>query len=216
MKHANFEAQISNRCSAVMDLLRNPWFTRSWVVQEYVLGGHRIYGRNDIVICCGELCVPNFISIFSLVDLYNFPLYEHSLIRMKVVHNSLDNMRGKYNMMMSTYKTKQRSFVISKSAYLLQCLASFMVSGATDPRDKIYSWLGLVDEQYNKGESSPDGWGALIVDYITPVEDVWSSFVKEVVQSTKRLDILGFCEGQRSENCGRTWVLNCLPKGRSR
>jgi hypothetical protein len=188
-----------------MDLLQNPWFTRSWIVQEYALGGQNIGWREDIIMCCGKLCVPSFIAILNCVDLHQFPLsYEYSLTRMKVVHNSLGETRHKY-------KIRQMPFLISKSEYMLRCLANFMVSAATDPKDKIYSLLGLIDEQYHGGEQSHGNWTALIIDYKASVENVWSSFVREVIQSTKRLDILGFCDGQRSENCGRTWTLNCCP-----
>jgi hypothetical protein len=63
---------------------------------------------------------------------------------------------------------------------------------ATDPRDKIYSVIGLSKAMYDGqlGEFDSD---KLLVDYSASVEDIYSSFAVAVVSATNRIDILGFC-----------------------
>ena len=200
------DQKIQNRCKAVMDVLQNSWFTRCWIIQEYTLGGRNVAGREDIVVCYGTLCVPSFVIILAHIDLSQFALhYEYSLIRSKVAQNSLGTIRRKF-------KLRQRPVAFSKPEYLLTCVLLFMESAVTDKRDKIYSLLSLIDEQYRGSEPDHHGWPSLVIDYEAKVEDVWSSFVKEVIQSTKRLEILGFCDGTRAKHCERTWTLNCCPK----
>ncbi|KAE9371851.1 hypothetical protein N431DRAFT_426433 [Stipitochalara longipes BDJ] len=74
---------------------------------------------------------------------------------------------------------------------------------STDPRDRIYSLLGLAEELFG-GQPVDLAVDVLIVDYEASVEDVYSSLVKAVVMATKRLDILGACVPARIGYVQRT------------
>ena len=79
------------------------------------------------------------------------------------------------------------------------------VRQATDPRDLIYSVLGFVETCFYK-----DGRvfvpSALVIDYEAPLEVVYSSFIKEVVTCTNRLDVLAFCYGtHRKQSWSPDW-----------
>jgi hypothetical protein len=86
-------------------------------------------------------------------------------------------------------------------AFLLQCRQAI----ATDPRDKIYSLLGLAEELFD-GHIPDLSTSALIIDYRATVEDVYSSLVRAVVEATQRLDILGLCSRSEHGRIQRTWT----------
>jgi hypothetical protein len=82
----------------------------------------------------------------------------------------------------------------------------------SDPRDKIYSLLGLVQlgradnrvdtsttASYNRGLASKE----LLIDYDATVEDVYASAVKAIVLGTQSFNIL--CACQRSRQFVRSW-----------
>ena len=81
------------------------------------------------------------------------------------------------------------------------------------PRDKIYSLLGLLHLNRDDGKNdlssvAPYGRGLatreLIVDYEVSVEDIYASLVKSVVLGTQSLNIL--CACQRPGQFERFWV----------
>jgi hypothetical protein len=51
----------------------------------------------------------------------------------------------------------------------------------------------------------------LIINYSATVQDVYSSFAKEIIQGCQRLDILAFCHGSQTQNSYRTWTPDWTP-----
>lgn len=92
----------------------------------------------------------------------------------------------------------QQPKVEGSSTSLLAWLIANRSTKATDPRDKVFSLLALVDHNNYDIQS-------LIVDYNADVQDVFSSVVRSTVSSTKRLNILGACAG-RSDMITRSWT----------
>jgi hypothetical protein len=76
---------------------------------------------------------------------------------------------------------------------------------ATNPLDKIYSVLGLVQDLQGNGDSEDATLDALIMDYRAPVEDVYSSLVRAVVLKTRKLQILAACT-TRGPLIQRSWT----------
>jgi hypothetical protein len=100
------------------------------------------------------------------------------------------------------------SFQVPQTSLLTSFLWLFRDRQATDPRDKIYSLLGLFQ---TTPAPTKDEDGALdldrsqlIVDYQSPKEEVYASFVKVVMDCTRSLDIICVC--QHSTLFERTWV----------
>jgi hypothetical protein len=104
------------------------------------------------------------------------------------------------------YKTFRIKFFKITNVYrLLPLVVISQDALVTDPRDKIYSLLGLAQETFG-GEILDCDLNTLIVDYNATVEDVYSSFVKAVVKASKRLDILALCIRDRGRFVQRTWT----------
>jgi hypothetical protein len=76
---------------------------------------------------------------------------------------------------------------------------------ATDPKDRIYAFVGLAKELFDGGPADFLST-ALIINYSATVEDVYSSFVRGIVKATNRLDILGACYREQKGFVRRTWT----------
>jgi len=96
--------------------------------------------------------------------------------------------------------------------FITTLLWIFRNRGVTDPRDKIYSLLGVLEETNGSegcpvpGSQSIFKLEKLIIDYEAPVEDVYASLVDCVVSSTRSLNII--CASQQPSLFKRSWVPN--------
>jgi hypothetical protein len=184
-------------------LFATPWFERAWIVQEYVLGALNTsaHGTSSepVIFCCGTRRIRDLLSnIPSVVDfLRNCP----GIVNL-VNAGRLFGMRHWYKHRRFKTELGLDSF---KAVYLLKAVAQSWQCHVTDPRDRIYSCLGLIDAYFNDdfGGYVPAG---LIVDYNASVDEVYSSFVRAITRETKRLDILAFCSGTRTSLVQRTWT----------
>lgn len=76
---------------------------------------------------------------------------------------------------------------------------------ATDPRDKVYSLLGISNEISELNDTRLYDPDRLIYDYGSSMEDVHSSAVRAIVSGTRRLDILMYCS-KPGPLVNRTWT----------
>ncbi|KAH7075690.1 heterokaryon incompatibility protein-domain-containing protein [Paraphoma chrysanthemicola] len=95
----------------------------------------------------------------------------------------------------------------------LTLLWTFRDRLASDPRDKVYSLLGLVRSKLDEDQGRPSSVVAcdrglafeeLVVDYEATIEDVYASVVKSVIIGTDSLNVS--CACQRPERFERSWV----------
>lgn len=93
--------------------------------------------------------------------------------------------------------------------YTMNALLPWLIwnrqSMTTDPRDKIYSVLGLAlnsKEPVADLDFDPD---LLVMDYTRSTQDVYASLVRSVVGKTGSLDILAGCT-TRGDEVSSTWV----------
>lgn len=84
---------------------------------------------------------------------------------------------------------------------------------ATDPRDKVYAMLGIVDHVNQGSSKQAYDRDALIVDYTATVQDVYASLVKATVVATSKLDILGSCSPGPNSLLDRSWVPDWTSRG---
>jgi hypothetical protein len=91
------------------------------------------------------------------------------------------------------------------SPRLLYWLMRMRDRQASNPLDKIYSFLSLIGEIYSSEEPEDVSLGNLIVDYNASVQDVYSSLVHAMVIRTRKLHILGACTA-RGPHIQRTWT----------
>jgi hypothetical protein len=180
--------------------LSRPWFSRTWIVQEYVLGSQKGTG----VFKCGSLQL-------SLDDMIALALFLQWLWLDNMAHTvraeSSDGFAQCSQVWISLHLA-QNSLELGQaetSTDFLLWLAVLRAQFATDPRDKIYAALGLAQVYGQSDLSRVDNFSALIVDYTASIQNVYSSLVKSLVGSTKRLNILLACS-HRSSYIEQSWT----------
>ena len=78
-------------------------------------------------------------------------------------------------------------------------------ANATDPRDQFYAVLGLAPEMDRS---------ALIPDYTKSLKEICGQFIKHIIDTEKKLDILAFDHSSCEENLP-TWAPNFTSLSRS-
>ncbi|TAQ90805.1 hypothetical protein B7494_g827 [Chlorociboria aeruginascens] len=120
---------ISKRtCEAIVGMIRTPWWTRMWTVQEAllpksatVLWGNKACQWKTIEDAADVMCTTNEVEM----TFWQGQMIDHFLSRVRALSF-----------------TRQ-----IKAADLLPTLVRFFPRVATDPRDKIFGLLGLVPEE---------------------------------------------------------------------
>ena len=186
-----------NACARIFE---RPYWHRSWIAQELVLS-------NDATLFCGATSVrlsvlvailmwmtaidgskcPSFADseLWALISSYDgrkaLGWGELAIMRkiFLAAMPSRDTDSGGWNQL---DVTSQPRIPTSNGRYAaLTTLRKYMfytrTSQATDPRDKIFSLLGLV------------GY-AMATDYAKPIEGTYVSFATRCIRADKRLDIL--------------------------
>ncbi|VUC22355.1 unnamed protein product [Clonostachys rosea] len=152
--------------------LRRPWFQRCWVVQELCLA-------KEVVAMCG----PRTLTW----DIF-FAGYFLCLITTK---NALTGrpeqlLRSNFLTATSLKLAISRSLDSTTDAVLPDLLALLWPTRsleATDPRDKVYSLLGLIPEKEAEAMH-------IVPDYGASVEDCYLKAATKIIWQSKTLDIL--------------------------
>jgi len=160
------------------------WFSRAWVVQEFVLGGAKISIR------VGE----EEISARELDALSHWWInYEGLSLAVDFLWAGLRFGRSKYS------RTRDSKYTFCSSlSYWLRIIRQTV---ATDPRDKVFAALGLAELHAQDSSLTLKA----IVNYEASVQDVYANLVKAMLSSTGRLDILLSCSA-RSPGFHRSWA----------
>ncbi|OJJ75593.1 hypothetical protein ASPBRDRAFT_37887 [Aspergillus brasiliensis CBS 101740] len=165
----------------VTDLLMRPWWTRAWVLQEAVVSP-------ALLIKCGADEMP-WLALWSLAR----ALSEGFLLSLSPARFSTRGLGKVFNIeiMRDAINKKMHKFTIT------QLIAWNRQQRSTDPRDKIFSLLGLA-----RGSAA----NAIRPDY-SPHNTPLQVCLDLVKQSTEKgsLDII--CMSQGSErSCWPSWV----------
>lgn len=141
----------------LIQLLKRPWFRRAWVVQEVVKG-------REAVLIWGRTSIPwdRTRTVFSYACAHREDVFMHTtwFRTMDVLCREVGNIRS------------------GESKWDLVKLIHFMSDfDCTDPRDRIYSILGLVRTSIRP-------------DYRLSLSDLCKSVVRWMVEDQATLDIL--------------------------
>lgn len=191
---------FENSLGHINHFLNKPWFSRIWIVQEFVIGTkssnaaligqYVIIGSGALAYACNEL-VNRGIDIPTAQRralLTGIKRYLH-LIQAAILY-----------------------YGDSPMLHLLRFLCIFRDQSASDPRDKVYSLLGLLQPSINESTEAEIQTASslgfhrptLPIDYTAPIEEVYARTVKAVVLATGLLDIICACQNQTEFN--RTWT----------
>ncbi|KAL9119214.1 MAG: hypothetical protein Q9187_004237 [Circinaria calcarea] len=149
--------------SAFFAILKRPWFSRGWVIQEAVVA-------RSITIYCGRAIFPfdDFLKGFYFT--YNIGLTPFFYTA---------NHRQPIQIFLSREAFKS---CVSRND-LLSVLLRHRLALTTDPRDKIFALFGLAEN------AGPEGLD-ICIDYRLPVEEVYRDLAIKILTWERNLDIL--------------------------
>ena len=156
------KSQLAN----LNDILERPWFSRTWILQEIGLA------RNALVLCDGEEIgwedLMVWARMFVVIDL------ESSI-------GELDNNLRVWRVGTLFRKTKTEG----RSDAFLRLLRDGRPYQATDPRDKVYAFLG------HPAAFREDGYGLICdVDYQKSIVEIYYEVAARILERSGNLEIL--------------------------
>ncbi|RFU27148.1 hypothetical protein B7463_g9190, partial [Scytalidium lignicola] len=207
-------AKVVDKCINIVNLMRNKWFSRRWVIQELALAREAWihYGKEKILWVDFSDAISLFIKYYDTIG----PVLEKTTNQEtdflpKLQAFEAVRFLGANTLVDVTSNLFRRneSGEIQQWLWSLEELVSFLLPfESSDPRDIIYSVLSLAKDTqgiatYNKNTANLDG--RLSPDYKhKSLRDVYVDFVAYCIETSKSLDII----------C-RHWAPP-LPKGYSR
>jgi hypothetical protein len=185
--------------------INRSWFQRAWVVQEIALA-------KSATVMCGQNTFP-WEKISRTLAFVKASRWYHHLSTEKLRHVATvrqnpgvykDFLKSKADVDMTAfYLDRTRKSVTSagrlvphstlrrRKPSLRVLLETHRYCGSTDPRDKIYAFLGLADKKAAPFSTQPN---ALAADYELPVQQVYLQAVTALSLASKDLNVLSHKE----------------------
>lgn len=167
--------QVGEIIGAIFD---NPWFSRAWVLQEVWAA------RTTTVLCSHGGSLP----WATLVQASKLPRLARDTLRWFPAGGT-KSLKEPWTRLEKTVPG-QAGPRVPIFTLLLDVCEGFEV---TDPRDKLYSILGIARETHNIADLSP----LLAPDYKKPVWQVCSDFTLWYIQQTQSLEVLEYAADMR-------------------
>jgi hypothetical protein len=167
---------------AIPNLLESAWFSRAWVYQEVVLSKHATF-------LSGDIAIPFLVLVWISDE--PTPSARNSL--QITSYHDIASTRG-YQTLSMMYRSWQIishtlhdiympfTWTLSKLSQMLQ---------TSDPRDSVYAFLAL--------QPTNDGAIPIEADYSSTYEETLVNTAITIVRSTGSLEILSYCERQRTD-----------------
>ncbi|KAI1419219.1 HET-domain-containing protein [Xylaria sp. FL1777] len=158
---------------SLLSFLRNPWWNRVWTAQEAILAQELIFQRGGTTIAG--------ITMMGMLHSFNRHLSSCCLDMQKSWDSQLPSANTLYNVLQMVGQQMQLSRIRDgrSDKSFCQVISHIRHRQATDPRDKVYGLLGMVDD----GDS-------ISIDYNSPVEVVYEESTRRIIAKTRNLDIL--------------------------
>jgi hypothetical protein len=181
--------------SAFVALLKNPVFSRLWLVQEVSIA-------QNVTLHCGQSAI-HYGDLVEAMGLFISYRDDLSLLFRRNQKNYKELLDRKITMAerfihVTTNALRNTSFGKIERQLSLEALVS-QLSGfsATNPLDRIYSVLAMARDGPKTGDGVlleyPDETrdeGALQIDYSKSVLEVYQDFVGHVIERSRSLDII--------------------------
>ncbi|KAH7086339.1 heterokaryon incompatibility protein-domain-containing protein [Paraphoma chrysanthemicola] len=186
-----------------MVLINRPWFKRAWVVQEIALA------KNAVVVCGKQVFPWDILS--KTLSFIKATKWYHHLHTEKMKHvTQLQKQPGIYKpvlrakisvgispiyinetrVAMST-PSEPTNLPIAQPPPLRMLLDKHRFASSSDPRDKVYAFLGLADRTMSPFRTHP---AALTPDYNLSVQEVYTETARVLLASYKNLSLLSHVE----------------------
>ncbi|KAM7182616.1 hypothetical protein V8F33_014169 [Rhypophila sp. PSN 637] len=102
-------------------------------------------------------------------------------------------------------RAQRRAFGRAGAPTLLEVLCVKRPTDATNPRDNVYSLLGVAKNHFIGLLELPSGEN-VVLDYSRPVEKVYKDVVQHIVKKTNSLNILCACQNPDRTNGLPSWA----------
>ena len=164
---------VQSEWPALIAFAQKPYWSRCWIMQELAMN------HNSTLFLCGE---------FKLTRRIIFNGVPWNLIRYRPPEDSDDRSDHKFHLG-THYMVRHMLNLIGLTSepdielWRTSVLDLVRRADATDERDKIYSILGLLDPAISAGVTP---------DYSLSVQQVYTDFIKSVINTSKRLDHIVF------------------------
>lgn len=177
-------------------LLRREYWTRAWIYQEMVLAREAtVYvGRESVSWGDAEAVAFAVDAFEEFLGMVEPPGNEWRVVG--VYHHF-------YNAALA--RAQRRAVGLAGAPTLLDALCVRRPADATDPRDKVFSLLGVVKEHF-VGEPELPAGEDVVIDYSRPVEEVYKDVVRHIVRKTNSLDVLCACQNPDRDDGLPSWA----------
>jgi len=156
---------------ALRSLFQRPYWERSWILQEIIFS-------KQVTFTCGSEKI-NWLdledALFAWVTLSDpeiFPLLDYQALGLVI--------QSHYHIIQKICHRRLERQIKKPEPSALKLIQETFLSKATDPRDKIYAFLGFDD--FRRLGLEPD--------YEKPAERVYGEFVQAFVAKERKLDLL--------------------------
>ena len=168
---------------ALVDLFRRPYWRRVWVIQE-------VQVARRITVFCGH----DEIEWNGLLGIQRMLWDEHAASLIALAH-SATWLRSLHYWIRGRGARGLDHLPLSPRGDLFRTLLFHRLKEATDPRDKVYSLLGLTSVS-----------GEITVDYRREVRQVYIDAVTYVIRTSGKLDVLWAVPPNRDRFGLPSWV----------
>jgi hypothetical protein len=190
----------------IMQILSHDWFTRTWIIQELILGSL----GSGVTIKSGHSEIEWACFIDSLVE------YEKRLLGLEpnhqlvLLHNSqfLPNVDA-----VIALERSRRDYTRRRRKSFLELLELFAYARSSESRDKFFALLNLAND-WPSGEIPKEFWP----DYQSSEDEVLISYAKGFVQPGGRTKVLDLLYRAGSDKSCRfcTWMPDLMGQGGNR
>lgn len=175
--------------SCLNTLLKRPWFQRMWVIQEVAVRNWK-EDSEQVKFLVGHSCRDIVHPQPNSKRLFPGPSYEtNGFLQIRTAWEAQHRVRESPIEGVSHTMSQQLGYLLSR----------FVNFKVTDPRDRIYSLLGLL---YGPGEVPDD----LAPDYSKPVDEVFYAYAAWILRTGACIDILSLNSRQRVGRRCPSWV----------
>ena len=169
---------------ALHEFMKRPYWSRLWIIQDIVLGSSRLQ------ILCGRKCMDwrCFCYGVGTVNTYLWRvknmLLDHDRAALGIDNNTAWESMNLHHVWKDLWVLSQVQERGGESLDLFKLLQMSSFSNATDPRDKVYGLLGLMDTRM-VSQIAPN--------YDSPVANVFIAVAKSNISISGNLEILRDC-----------------------
>ncbi|KAF2191691.1 HET-domain-containing protein [Zopfia rhizophila CBS 207.26] len=176
--------EFLRQMSSLIHLFSRPWWKRTWVIQEVALA-------KDVVVLCGSRHIPwSTIHFFIMawMDIKYAPHHWRSSRLQTTALRTLGMLISGFSEALARQRLALRTNSLAPESFeLSNLLWSFKYRSVTNPRDKIYGLLGLLNDH------------GVQVDYSKSSEDIYVSFFCSCLLEDGGLDWFRWMTGECRE-----------------